>query len=173
MPTIIASKKFNASPEAVWGVMSDFENAADRIQAIVNLEVVTDGPVGVGTRFRETRIMFKKRATEEMEITGWDPPNSYTTECDSCGCHYTSIITVAPDGSGARVDMSFDATPMTFMAKLMFPLGKLRQKKRGRKRPQTASFQQGLGFEQPGLRLPSETRTIDSNRSKEIGEPHG
>ena len=95
-----ATKRINAPLEIVWEVMSDLENAADRIDAIVKLEILTEGPVGQGTRFKETRIMFKKEATETMEITAWDPPNSYTTEADGCGCHYTSVITCEADGDG-------------------------------------------------------------------------
>ncbi len=122
MDPITASKHFNASLETVWEVMADLENAADRIQAIVKLEVLTDGPVGLGTRFRETRIMFKKEATEEMEVTVWDPPNSYTTEADGCGWHYTSVITCEKDGDGTLVTMSFEAVAMTTFGKVMSAL---------------------------------------------------
>lgn len=116
---ITASNHFNAPLETVWEVMADFENAADRIQAIVKLEMLTDGPVGQGSRFRETRIMFKKEATEEIEITAWDPPNSYTTECDGCGCHYTCVITCEPDGDGTKVTMSMSVRPLSTFAKIM------------------------------------------------------
>ncbi len=119
MDPITASKRFSAPPETVWEVMADLDNAADRIQAIVKLEILTDGPVGQGTRFRETRIMFKKEATEEMEITAWDPPNSYTTEADGCGCHYTCVITCEGDGNGTRVTLSMSVVPTSTFGKIM------------------------------------------------------
>ena len=119
MDPIIASKRLSAPLETVWEVMADFENAADRIQAIVKLEILTDGPVGLGTRFRETRIMFKKEATETMEITQWDPPNSYTTEADGCGCHYTTVINCESDGDGTKVTMSMSIVPLTTFGKIM------------------------------------------------------
>ena len=122
MGPITASKHFNAPLETVWEVMADLENAADRIQAIVKLEVLTDGPVGQGTRFRETRIMFKKEATEEMEVTVWDPPNSYTTEADGCGCHYTTVINCESDGDGTRVTMSMSIVPTSTFGKIMSAL---------------------------------------------------
>lgn len=117
-----ASKRLNAPPETVWEVMTDLENAADRIDAIVKLEVLTEGPVGQGTRFKETRIMFKKEATETMEITAWDPPNSYTTEADGCGCHYTSVITCEADGDGTLVTITFQAEAMSTFGKIMSAL---------------------------------------------------
>ncbi len=122
MQPITASKHFSAPLETVWEVMADLDNAAERIQAIVKLEILTDGPVGQGTRFRETRIMFKKEATEEMEITTWDPPNSYTTEADGCGCHYTCVITCEGDGDGTRVTMSMSIVPRTTFGRIMAAL---------------------------------------------------
>ncbi len=119
MYPIIVSKHVDAPLEMVWEVVADIENAADRIQAILKMEVLTDGPVGKGTRFRETRIMFKKQATEEMEITVWDPPNSYTTEADGCGCHYTTMITCEGDGDGTTVTMSMSIVPLTTFGKIM------------------------------------------------------
>lgn len=109
----------HAPQQQVWEAVTDLHGAADRIEGITKMEVLTDGPVGKGTRFRETRIMFKKEATEEMEITGWDPPNAYTTEASSHGCHYTSVVRCVPDGGGTRLEMSLDAQPLTFSAKLM------------------------------------------------------
>lgn len=117
-----ATKHFKAPPEIVWEIMSDLENAANRIDAIVKLEILTDGPVGKGTRFKETRIMFKKEATETMEITSWNPPNSYTTEADGCGCHYTSVITCEADGDGTLVTMTFQAEAMSTFGKVMSAL---------------------------------------------------
>jgi len=117
-----AAKHFNAPQEIVWEVMSDLENAADRIDAIVNLEVLTEGPVGQGTRFKETRIMFKKEATETMEITSWNPPNSYTTEAFGCGCHYVSVITCEEDGDGTLVTMTFEAEAISMFGKVMSAL---------------------------------------------------
>ena len=119
MDQITASKHFSAPLETVWEVMADLENAADRIQAIVKLEILTDGPVGQGTRFRETRIMFKKEATEEMEITAWSPPNSYTTEADGCGCHYTTVINCEGDGDGTKVTISMSIVPTSTFGKIM------------------------------------------------------
>ncbi len=133
MGPITASKHLRAPLETVWEVMAEFDNAADRIQAIVKLEVLTDGPVGLGTRFRETRIMFKKEATEEMEITAWDPPNSYTTEADGCGCHYTTVITCEGDGDGTKVTISMSIAPLTTFGKIMGALMGLMMKSAGAK----------------------------------------
>jgi carbon monoxide dehydrogenase subunit G len=112
-------KHVEAPPETVFATAADFARAAEFVRGIAKVEMLTDGPVGVGTRFRETRIMFKREATEEMEVTAFDPPRSYALGCENHGCRYHTEITFTPNGSGTDVEMVFDATPLTVLAKVM------------------------------------------------------
>ena len=48
----------DAPPEVVFAHASDFRRAPEFITAIAKMEILTSGPVGAGTRFRETRMMF-------------------------------------------------------------------------------------------------------------------
>ena len=91
---------------------------------MISTEFLTEQRSGVGTRFRETRIMMKREATETMEITAFQPPQGYTLEANSCGCHYTTTISLSEAGPGqTRITMNFSGVPKTFAAKLMIPLG--------------------------------------------------
>lgn len=119
MATMGATLRINAQPERVYEAVTDLAGAAERINAIKSLEVLTEGPFGVGTRFRETRVMFGKEATEEMEISAVTPGVCYTTEAESCGSHYTCEVRVTPDGDGCTLSMTMDTKPMTFIAKVM------------------------------------------------------
>jgi hypothetical protein len=118
-----------APPERVFAVASDLRGAPGRIRAITKLEVLTDGPVRVGTRFRETRKMFKREATEEMEVVAMDAPRSYAFGCESCGCRYRMEMRFVPKGSGTEMQMRFQAEPLTFFAKVMGLLMKPMAKK--------------------------------------------
>jgi carbon monoxide dehydrogenase subunit G len=116
---IVCSEHINAPVEKVFAVASDVEHAPEVISAITKMEVLTDGPVGVGTRFRETRVMFGKEAMEEMEFSVFDPPRSYTLVADSHGCHYVSTFRFTPEGAGTRVDFEFTGDAHSFGAKVM------------------------------------------------------
>lgn len=118
----IVSEPVNATPEALFAIASDFRNAAQRISGIKKLEMLTDGPPGVGTRFRETRVMFGKEATETMEVVEFQPGRSYTLAANSCGCEYRMTVSVRPKGSQSEVAMTFDAHPLNFGAKVMSAL---------------------------------------------------
>jgi len=64
--------------------------------------------------------MFGKKATEDMTITEWTPPNAYTVEARSHGSYYVSHLNFEQiDNQSSRITMSFNATPETFMAKVM------------------------------------------------------
>ncbi|MBK8178639.1 MAG: SRPBCC family protein [Planctomycetes bacterium] len=119
MTSITSSRFVRASQAAAFALASDLRGAPSRIPAIVRLEVLTDGPIGVGTRFRETRRMFGREATEEMEVTSFDPPRSYAVGCESCGARYRSEFRFTPQDGGTEIRMEFAAEPLTAMAKVM------------------------------------------------------
>ena len=118
---VTVTKDVQAPQERVFDIYPDLTRAEGRISGITKLELLSDGPVGLGTRWRETRIMFGKEATEEMEITAFDLPRSYRVEAESHGTHYVTDFTFTPqaDNTATRVDMRFVGIPQSFMAKIM------------------------------------------------------
>ena len=122
MPSISISKHIDAAPSRTFAVFSDFPNAPALIRGIKKLELTTPGPVRQGTRFKETRVMFGKEATEEMEIVEFEPGKSYAFACESCGAYFHSRFTFAPEGSGTRVELRLETQARSLFAKLMSPL---------------------------------------------------
>ena len=111
-----------APVERLFEVFADLRSAPDRIKGIKQLEVLTDGPIGVGTKFRETREMFGKDATEAMEITEFDPPWTYSVSALSCGCHYTARYDFRSDGAETIVELAICGEAISFFAKLLMPV---------------------------------------------------
>jgi hypothetical protein len=122
---ISMTERIIAPQERVFGLFADLDGAPGRIAGITKLERLTVGPVGVGTRWRETRVMFGKEATEEMEFTVFEPPRRYVVEAESHGMHYRSEYQFEPAGGATDVHMTFEGRPLTLGAKLMAPLGLL------------------------------------------------
>ena len=119
MPDLIIEKYIAAPVEIVFDLSSDVHGWADCIDGIERVEVLTDGPVGVGTRFRETRVLFKKEATEELEITAFDRPHGYVVEAESCGSRYRTEMRFAPSREGTGITMTFRSEPLSFLAKVL------------------------------------------------------
>lgn len=128
MSNITVSEEINAPIDRVFAIASNIPNAAESIGGIELIETLEEaapaennnGIVGLGYKWRETRIMFGKKATEDMWITEWSPPTKYSVEARSHGCHYLTDITFESlDEQTSRITMSFNGTPETFMAKVM------------------------------------------------------
>lgn len=123
---VVAKEKIRAEKVAVFAVFTDLLGAKERIQGIKNIEFLSDTRSGVGVRWRETRVMFGKQATEDMEITALEAPNSYMVEAESHGTHYKSVFTFAEtDDSATEVTWEFEGQPLSVFARLMAPLGVL------------------------------------------------
>ncbi|MEQ8211106.1 MAG: SRPBCC family protein [Lacipirellulaceae bacterium] len=125
MSKLTITKHIDATPDIVFRLATDFENTANHIQGIEKVELLTHGPVQVGTRFRETRKMFGKEATEEMTVTEFVPPKRFTLETESCGCHYVCTHELIHDIAGTHFKLDIETHAVSLMAKVMSPLSKL------------------------------------------------
>lgn len=122
MKPVVVETEIAAAPAHVFAVFTDLAHGPERVRAIERLEVLTPGPVGKGTRFKETRKMFGKSATETMEFVEFEPGKHYALAAESCGTRYRTSFAFEPTGTGTRVRMSFEATPLSMAAKMMAPM---------------------------------------------------
>jgi uncharacterized membrane protein len=116
----------NAPIEKVFEVFTDLNKASERVKGITKLEMI-DGPdrMQVGTRWRETRTMFGKEATEEMWVTELAQNASYTVEAQSHGTKYYSKYFFKRNGDATEVKMMFEGKPVSTSACLMSFMGLL------------------------------------------------
>jgi hypothetical protein len=132
MAPFTMQKRISAPVDVVFEVASDLEHAAENIRAIEKVEVLTPGPVGVATRWRETRKMMGREATETIEFTAFDRPRSFTAGCESCGAYLETVFRFetangmtpgaesATPGTDVTVETRWEARSL--FAKLMSPL---------------------------------------------------
>jgi uncharacterized membrane protein len=118
-----------APVQRVWEVATDLAGAPQVVRGIDAVEVLTPGPFGVGTRWRETRTMMGRSATEEMTVTAVEPQRSYTVEAASRGAHYVSTFAFAPSADGGTdVTTTFGGRPTGAVARVLgavtAPLGR-------------------------------------------------
>ncbi len=123
MSEVIYSQRFNAPIDVVFEAFSDFSTAAERIDGIVAVEMLTDGPTRLGTRFKETRVMFGREAIEEMEVTEFEKNRRLTVSADSCGSHFATIFQFQAVGDQTDVNVEMHMKPVTWFAWLMSPIG--------------------------------------------------
>lgn len=123
MKPIVLTERIAAPRNVVFALATDMSRAVDVYSGIEAIEPLDDEPMGIGYRWRETREIMGRQATEELEITHYDPEGSYTAESDSCGCRYTATLRCDPVGDETLTTLEVTSRPNTFLAKLMAPLG--------------------------------------------------
>lgn len=125
MAHLLLTKQLAADPQTVFDLAADPRQWADVVSGIESVEMLTDGPVRVGTRFRETRIMFGKPHTEEMEVVAYEPGRSWAVAAESCGAWFRTDMRVVPSDGGTRIELETRTEARSFMAKLLSPLASL------------------------------------------------
>ena len=121
MKELVVSQQIGVEPALAWALITDLEAWEGAISAIEKVERLdTADGFGVGTRWRETRTMFGRTATEEMEVTSIEDGQSYVVEAQSHGAHYRTLMAVEPKGEGQScLSMTFGAEPTGLFAKIM------------------------------------------------------
>jgi carbon monoxide dehydrogenase subunit G len=118
----------NASPEKVWAVISDIPGSAATLSGVESIQMVSEGPYGEGTRWKETRSMMGRRETVEMWVSQTDPPRSTTVKALQGGADYTSRFTLAERDGGTDLTLTFGAEvlkPMVFSRIMMALFGRI------------------------------------------------
>ncbi|MFT7487150.1 MAG: hypothetical protein ACI9F9_003009 [Candidatus Paceibacteria bacterium] len=115
----------NGSKQAIWAAITDIENAAKVISGIEAVEVLERPESGwVGVKWRETRTMFGKQATEVMWVTEAVENEFYTTRAESHGFVYLSTVSMVEQAGGFALVRTHVSKPQGFVAKLMsLPMG--------------------------------------------------
>jgi carbon monoxide dehydrogenase subunit G len=123
MAVFTLTRRIAAPPAAVFAVVTNVERMPAVIPDIRRIELLTPGPVGVGTKFKETRVMFGKEATETFEVVDFVPAVRYTVVAVSCGAENRCEHRFSPEAGGTVLELEIRTRPVTLFAKLFAPIG--------------------------------------------------
>jgi len=111
------------SKERIWEVVTNIENASETIQGIEKVEILDRPDDGlVGLKWRETRTMFGKTATEDMWITESAENEFYKTRAESHGSIYKTTIAISGQGDDNTLSMTFEGEAQSIVAKVLSTL---------------------------------------------------
>lgn len=120
MTTLTVSRRINAPIDKVWDVITDIDRAPDTITAIESVERLP-GPstFDIGLRWRETRTMFGKPTTAELEVVRVEPQREYTVVSRGASTDFESVMCLESTGDGTTVTMTLSAVAKTMWARFM------------------------------------------------------
>ncbi|MBQ0767979.1 MAG: SRPBCC family protein [Bizionia sp.] len=110
----------NAPKEKVWKAITAIENSVQLISGIENIEMLhTPENTLVGLKWKETRTVFGKSATETMWITEAVELSHYVTRAESNGAIYQTTLKLTEHENTTYFAMEFSSEAVTFKGKVM------------------------------------------------------
>ena len=112
MATVETSISINKPVEQVYAYLTDVQNQKALNSSIT--EVVTDGPVAVGSHYKIKMSVMGRPFESENEIVTMDPNKVFAvkTLAKPPASPVTNTYTLEPDGAGTKLHLSMDAVVM-------------------------------------------------------------
>lgn len=90
--------------QEVFDFASNLANAPQIMDNIMKTEKLTEGPIGVGTKFKETRGIRGREADAIIEIIQFNPPESYSVRSEANGLIVTYHYSFKEVENGTEVE---------------------------------------------------------------------
>ena len=123
MPTVTVSDYIEAPVEEVFRRFTDVEHGAGYVSGIKDIEMLTTGPVRLGTRWRETRDVMGVSDSAEMEITSFERNRTYTITHHKAGLQIATTFWFEPAKTGTKVSAEFELDRGGIPPGILAPLG--------------------------------------------------
>lgn len=121
MAGFTVSEWISRTPQEVFDFISAPGNAPKVVPSVKSMIKITEGPTGVGTRYRETRLMRGKEADAELEIVAFEPGRTYAVSNVTQGIESIYRYSFQPEADGTRVELVCEVTAGG-VKKLLLPL---------------------------------------------------
>lgn len=116
------AKSVAAKPADAFAIVTNIADWPLIIRSIRDIEVLTPGPIRVGTRLREDRIMFGRDGTQELEVVTIERPHRLRLWSDRPELPYElDHVIDALYGGGCRIMLIFRSGPGTPVGRALQP----------------------------------------------------
>lgn len=125
--TIRASRTIFSPIENVFGTLATVEEFATAVPHIIKVEFLSDKKQGLGTRFRETRMMNGKEAMTELEITEFAENRLVRYLSEAGGTIWDTIfeveeVEVEESEKQTEMSMRMKAIPKSLFTQIFVPM---------------------------------------------------
>ena len=115
------SEWISRSPREVFDFITSSDNAPKVVPSVKSMVKLTEGPVRLGTRYRETRLMNGKEQHAELEVVAYEPDQKYAMKNVTEGIETVYRYTFLPEADGTRVDLVCEVKA-SGLKKLVLPM---------------------------------------------------
>src|SRR5512143_3447148 len=112
MATVETSISINKPPDQVFAYLTDVQNQRALNSSII--EILTDGPVAVGSHYKVKMSVMGRPFESENEIVALEPNKTFAvkTLATPPASPVTNTYTLEPEGAGTKLHLSMDAVVM-------------------------------------------------------------
>ncbi|WP_305787514.1 SRPBCC family protein [Symbioplanes lichenis] len=125
MSTVAVTRLVEAPVAEVWRVFTDLPRRRDWLSTVTRVDMLTRGPFGKGTVWRETRVMVDGgEITEEFRVRECAVPEKFVVASPGIGADYRMTYTFVPviEGrhrGGTMVTVIQDGSPTAPAGRLL------------------------------------------------------
>ncbi len=122
MKPITASRSIDAPINVIFQTVSEPEKIRCAVPPITEIEFLSETRHGVGTRFRQGRMMNGREVSCVLELTQFVVNQHVRMFCDQGGTIWDSVFTTTQQDDHVVLDLHMDIKPHTLFAKIITPL---------------------------------------------------
>ena len=122
MATITVSNQIAAPIAAGFERFTDLEGSSARVAGIKAIEMLTPGPFGPMTRWRETREVLGRLDTAEMEVTAYERDRTYTITHRKMAARIETVFTFKALDGGTQVKVELSVSGPGLPPGLLAPI---------------------------------------------------
>ena len=104
MSTVAVTRLIDAPVADVWRIFTDLSSRCDWLHTVTRVDLLTAGPFGAGTIWRETRTMPDGgEITEEFRVRECEAPEWFVVASPGIGADYRMTYTFRPIVAGRHL----------------------------------------------------------------------
>jgi uncharacterized protein YndB with AHSA1/START domain len=120
--TVKVSRDIAAPVAEVFTRFTDIQHGPAHVSAIKDVQLLTPGGFSLGTRWLETREVFGRQDSAEMEVTAFEKNRTYTITHHKGGVRIDAVFGFDPIATGTRVSIEFGLNSQGLPPGLLSPL---------------------------------------------------
>jgi uncharacterized protein YndB with AHSA1/START domain len=122
MPSFSRSVALPGPPDSVFPWLLEADRVPRWTGHLEAYERLDDGPLRVGSRFKETLVLSGSSFTVELEVTRYDPPTGAESRFATNGVELHNTYALEAVDGGTRLTQSLDARATSFGARMIIPV---------------------------------------------------
>jgi hypothetical protein len=107
-------KAFADAPrDLVFRTLTDIATRPKFVSAVERVDLLSEGPIGIGTRYVENRTVLPRGIAIEFTVGDYDPPGIFVLSAETAGIGFEVSCTLVYTGYETKISLELVSKPET------------------------------------------------------------